>query len=280
MGMIKEILCGIGEKGICLETGHFLVFADRTQKGVAKHFSTLLERKYLKIHEDFRFPLEMENNAMQKETCMEEASIKEASIEETSIDKLRCYLCGNVPEYLKWTGKKMEDYEPWMVGYADSAQGKICLLLPEGSEGKEVEEKKDGDCTGDGQRIEELEKIAVHELVHIIFDRHCGVMDGEAWLVEGIAILYAKQTDLQYVNEEECPQIGILGGLCVDGETPDDFADNGGYDYAGIYVWYFIQKYGFEKFLAAYRKEICTCEILGEGFEKEAVRAYRRERAG
>lgn len=259
----------LNKGNICLKTEHFLIFTDSAQKEMAEHFSELLERNYLKIHEDFHFPLSMPKTVERNNTCEEEFS--EA--------KLCCYLCGNVPEYLRQTGKRAEDYEPWMVGYADSRLGKICLLLPEEGDVKDQAGDAESDCSEKSQRLMELEKIAVHELVHIIFDRHCGVTDGEAWLIEGIAILYAGQTDLRYVSEADCPKICALGGQCVDGETPDEFADNGGYDYAGIYVWYFIRKYGFEKFLAAYRNTVCTCEILPDGFEREAVAAYQREYA-
>lgn len=250
-----------------LYTAHFLIFADSAQKEMATYFSELLEKNYLKIHEDFHFPL----------LSPEKDGQDNISDEKASESTLCCYLCSSIPEYLQQTGKQAEDYEPWMVGYADSRQGKICLLLPvNGGAGVQAEEKEN-DQAESNQAITELEKIAVHELVHIIFDRHCAVTDGEAWLTEGIAILYADQTDLQYVSEEDCPKIRTLGGRCVNGETPDEFVDYGGYDYAGIYVWYFIRKYGFEQFLAAYRNEIDTCEILPEGFEEEAVAAYRKE---
>lgn len=267
MGTNVEVRHGMPEgEGVCLETEHFLVFADKAKESAALHFSDLLEGKYLKIHEDFHFPLTAKNAEGLESACGTTASR----------DKLRCYLCGGVPEYLMRTGKRAEDYEPWMIGFADSAQGIICLLLPEDG-GEERQGEKGEGCWEEGQATAELEKIAVHELVHIVFDRHCGVTDGEAWLNEGIAILYAGQTDLGYVSEKDCPAILALGGRCLDGETPEEFADNGGYDYAGIYVWYFIRNFGLETFLAAYKNEINAYGLLGEGFEREAVGAYRRE---
>lgn len=73
---------------------------------------------------------------------------------------------------MRRTGKRAEDYEPWMVGYADSSRGIICLLLSQ-----EREETGEKDCGGPEESGEmcEIEKIAIHELVHIVFDRHCGV---------------------------------------------------------------------------------------------------------
>lgn len=51
----------------------------------------------------------------------------------------------------------------------------------------------------------------------------------------------------------------------------DNFVDNQGYDYAGIYVRHFIEMYGFDKFLAVYRGECDWRELIHDGFEKEAV---------
>mgnify|MGYP007067134706 CR=1 FL=1 len=86
------------KSSICLKTEHFLIFANKTQKEIAEYFSDLLEKNYLKIHKDFHFPL------ITKKTS------------KTSENALCCYLCNSIPEYLQQTGKKMEDYEPWMVG--------------------------------------------------------------------------------------------------------------------------------------------------------------------
>lgn len=60
-------------------------------------------------------------------------------------------------------------------------------------------------------------------------------------------------------------------------ELAERFADHGGYDYGGIYVWYFLRKFGFDRFLCAYRGEKSPAEWLYEGFEREAVVAYRTE---
>ena len=54
----------------------------------------------------------------------------------------------------------------------------------------------------------------------------------------------------------------------------DNFVDNQGYDYAGVYVWYFIQKYGFEKFLSVYRGECEWQNLIYDGFEAEAIREF------
>ena len=114
-----------------------------------------------------------------------------------------------------------------------------------------------------------MEKVAVHELVHLMFDDATGVAedDAEVWIAEGIAVLYAKQTELQYVSETEYPKLAELVGF-------ENFVDNGGYDYAGIYVWHLIQKYGFEKFLEVYRGECEWQKMIYDGFEAEAIQGY------
>lgn len=56
----------------------------------------------------------------------------------------------------------------------------------------------------------------------------------------------------------------------------DNFVDNGGYDYAGIYVWYFIKWYGFAKFLEIYWNECEWQGMIYDGFEKEAFQNYLR----
>lgn len=58
-------------------------------------------------------------------------------------------------------------------------------------------------------------------------------------------------------------------------ELAERFADHGGYDYGGIYAWYFLQRFGFERFLEAYRGERDSAEWIYDGFEREAILAYR-----
>ena len=115
------------------------------------------------------------------------------------------------------------------------------------------------------------EKIRLHELVYMMFDDATGVTqdDAEVWIAEGIAVLYAKQTDLRYVSEINYPKLVELIGF-------DNFVDEGGFDYAGIYVWYFVKKYGFAKFLEVYREECEWQGMIYDGFEKEAIQNYLR----
>ena len=117
--------------------------------------------------------------------------------------------------------------------------------------------------------MSDMEKVAIHELVHMMFDGFTNVPedDAEPWLAEGIAILYAEQTKIYYISSSDYPKVMDLIGF-------DNFVDNQGYDYAGIYVWYFIKKFGFGKFIEAYRDECEWQELIYEGFESDAIDAY------
>lgn len=210
------------------ETTHFIFNYHETEAILAEQFIKLLEAKYEEIQSAFQF-----REATQKYTF---------------------HLCNDVDEYIEKTGKSREEYQDWMVGHSNADTHTICLLSPNASE---------------EAANQDMKKVAVHELVHMMFDDATGVAedDTEVWIAEGIAILYAKQTELQYVSKTECPKLLELVGF-------DNFVDNGGYDYAGIYVWYFMKRYSFEKFLEVYRG---TCEwqsLIYDGFEAEALQCY------
>lgn len=219
-----------------MEATHFVCYFPENERELAERFSALLERECARICGDFGF-------------C------------EDKVGKIELYLCGEVDEFLERTGKSRESYQPWMIGYSNAAARQISLLLPSVA----------------GVSEGELCKVLTHELVHIIFDgaTDVGEEESECWLAEGIAILYAEQTELAYVSENDYPQISELSG-CGD-VGAERFADHGGYDYGGIYVWYFLQRFGFECFLEAYRGERSPAEWLYDGFEREAIIAYRAQ---
>lgn len=157
-------------------------------------------------------------------------------------------ICGSAEDFIQATGKRAEDYEEWMVGNCDMAGRRICLLSPRVTT----------------RTMEDMGKVFVHEAVHMIFDLRMGPGEHPLWCEEGIALLLAEQTDLNYVDEKECPRIAEL----ADGES---FADRGGYDYAGVYVGYFIEKHGFGKFLELYSHPEVE-SLLEASFEADAVR--------
>ena len=175
-----------------------------------------------------------------------------------STQKYTFHLCNNIDEYIEKTGKNKEEYQDWMVGHSNGRTHTICLLSPNASA---------------EAANQDMEKVAVHELVHMLFDDATSVAeeDAEVWIAEGIAVFYAEQTELRYVSKTEYPKLIELIGF-------DNFADNGGYDYAGIYVWYFIKRFGFEKFLEVYRGECEWQELIYDGFEGEAIEAFAKEK--
>ena len=214
------------------ETIHFITYYHEAEATLAEQFIKLLEDKYKEIQAAFQF--------------------KEVT------QKYTIHLCNSVEEYIEKTGKTKEEYQDWMVGHSNVDTHTICLLSPNAS----VEAAN-----------QDMEKVAVHELVHMMFDDATGVAeeDAEVWIAEGIAVLYAEQTDLNYVSKTEHPKLTVLIGF-------DNFVDNGGYDYAGIYVWYFIKRFGFEKFLEVYRGECEWQTLIYDGFEYEAIREFKKEK--
>lgn len=210
------------------ETTHFVSYYHDTEKDLAEQFIVLLEEKYKEIHKSFGF--------------------KEGT------QKYHFNFCKDVEEYIAKTRKKKEEYQSWMVGHSNVDTHTISILSPKASE----------DAAG-----QDMDKVAVHELVHMIFDDATKVHedDAEVWLAEGIAILYAEQTDLNYVSLSAYPKVTDLIGF-------DNFVDNQGYDYAGIYVWYFIQTFGFEKFIDVYRGECEWQKLIYDNFELEAIQSF------
>lgn len=178
---------------------------------------------------------------------------------EKSNVKYEFHICKDVDEYIEKTGKTKEEYQRWMVGNSNVETHTITILSP-----NVVED----------HTLQEMEKVAVHELVHMIFDDATSMAedDVEGWIAEGIAILYSEQTDLDYVSQSDYPLVSDISG------DFDNFVDNSGYDYAGIYVWHFIENYGFEKFVSVYSGMIEVDELIYKGFEKEAIGAFIKGR--
>lgn len=148
-----------------------------------------------------------------------------------------------------------------MVGNTNQESHSIAIISPNALEDR---------------TIEDMKKVAVHEVVHMIFNDATNMSgdDVEIWIAEGIAVLYAEQTNLTYINCNNCPEVADIAG-CFEA-----FVNNQGYDYAGIYVWYFILKYGFEEFLKAYKNECTWWELIYDGFEKEAIEEFCKKAKG
>lgn len=193
-----------------------------------------------------------ENLLKQVESCIQEIEVflqKEYCFKSSN---LKVLICPSVEEYIIQTGTSKEEYESWMIGCSLQQEHKIVLLSPTVIQ----------DAT-----IEDLLKIVKHEMVHFIFDTNIVNAKPAEWISEGIAILLADQTDLRYVSSTEYPKIDQIS-------SEDDFADNGGYDYAGIYVWYFIDKFGKAAFLKIYQNSNNINRYLYSNYEYEAISKY------
>lgn len=190
------------------------------------------------------------------------ATLAEETVEKVSadfgispdIDTHDFYICPDVNSFIRLTNRTAADYQTWMVGWASREDKRICLLSP-----RAVTDRPP----------EAMEQIAVHETVHIVFDQ---LGDPEAvlpWVSEGVAVLYANQTVAEYLDENNYPNLRDISGY--------DFAENGGYAYSGVYVWYFIKKFGIEAFKELYCGTY-RADWYYTGFEAEALNEYKNWR--
>ena len=161
------------------------------------------------------------------------------------------YLCPDVSTFMACAGKTPETYETWMVGNADYENRRLCVLSP-----RVVTDRPP----------QAMDQVITHEIVHIAMDALCPGDECPVWLGEGIATLYAGQ--VYPAADGPVPHI-------ADWTDEMAFANGGGYDYAGAYVWYFIKKYGLERFKLAYSGGK-TDGLLYPGFEEEAVAAWQQ----
>lgn len=169
--------------------------------------------------------------------------------------KFDFYLCPDVPSFIACAGMPEEAYQRWMVGNADDENRRLCVLSP-----RVVTDRPP----------EAMDKVITHEIVHIAMDSLRPGGECPAWLGEGIATLYAGQ--VAAYSAEHCPLIGDLEA---------DFPGNGGYDYAGAYVWYLLERCGLERFKRIYAGQEPAWAALYPGFERDATAAWqRRERDG
>ena len=168
--------------------------------------------------------------------------------------KILLTVCKSVPEYLEATHKAAEEYQEWMVGSSNLQNQTIAILSPRIST---------------THTAKELEKVFVHETVHMILDTQAGHEDAPIWCAEGIAVLYAEQVELDYIDEIDYPKIKEL----LNEET---FAERGGYNYSGVYIWYFIERYGFSKFWELYNNVPGTFEMVYDCFEEDAIRSIKK----
>ncbi len=162
------------------------------------------------------------------------------------------FLCQDVAQYISLTGKTEAEYEDWMVGWADYHLKRLCILSPRVVVGKSDEE---------------MDKVIIHEIVHIALDALGNPDEVNLFLAEGIAVAYAEQTVPESIDPKAYPSISELW-------TEEGFYEYGGYDYAGIYVKHFISRYGTELFKKIYTGEESIFSYLDESFEQSAIAEY------
>ena len=162
--------------------------------------------------------------------------------------KFAFYLCPDVPTFMERAGKTPDAYETWMVGNTDYEERRLCVLSP-----RAVTDRPP----------EAVEKVITHEIVHIAMDALCPGDACPLWLGEGVAALYAGQVYVR--SEEACPLIS---------ELEQDFVGHGGYDCAGAYVWYLLERCGVERFKRIYAGEEPVSAALYPGFERDAAAAW------
>lgn len=172
-----------------------------------------------------------------------------------SEETYRFVLCRDVQEYIRETEKTVENYQPWMIGWADHRQKKLCILSP-----RAVTDRTET----------EMDKVIVHEIVHIALDALGDPDDINICLAEGIAVFYASQINKNEIHMENPPSFWSI-------YEEAGFYEFGGYQYSGIYVVYLLHRYGAEVFKALYTGERDIHPYITETFEKDALAAFFRE---
>lgn len=166
-------------------------------------------------------------------------------------DRFTFQICPDTEVFIRATGKTAESWQPWMVGNTDFAKRFLCILSP-----RVVCDRS----------LEDMLKIVKHEVVHIVFD---SLEDPEHMapigIGEGIAVWIAGQIEPEFLQVNEFPSmIGL--------NEEDYFYENDGYQYSGVYVRYFCEKFGTDAFQKIYTGSEQLETYLYDGFEAEAVK--------
>ena len=165
--------------------------------------------------------------------------------------KFILHICPDVEAFKKLTGKSDEEYKEWMVGNADYANKRLCLLSP-----NVVRDRS----------FEDMLKVCRHEIIHIAFDQLRNPDETDIFIAEGVAVAFAEQIDISSIEVDNYPM-----AKCLSDE--DYFYENNGYLYSGVYALHIIKKYGVEIYKRIYMGEESLDEYLYNGFEKDAIRS-------
>lgn len=165
------------------------------------------------------------------------------------------HLCHDVEAFKELTGKSDDEYQDWMVGNADYANRQLCILSPN---------------VVHDRTFEDMLKVCKHEVIHIAFDQLGDPEKTNILISEGIAVLFAEQINISWLELNNCPSAEKLF-------DENYFYDNNGYLYSGVYVLYIIKKYGADVFKRIYANEEPLQKYLYEGFEKDAIQSLLLE---
>lgn len=161
------------------------------------------------------------------------------------------YICPDVESFKMLTGKSEDEYQEWMVGNADYANKRLCILSPHA-----VRDRS----------FEDMLKVCKHEIIHIAFDQLCNPDETDIFVAEGVAVAFAEQIDVLGIEAENYPSAKCLS-------EENYFYENNGYLYSGVYVLHIIRKYGAEVYKQIYMGKESLDKYLYEGFEEDAIRS-------
>lgn len=166
-------------------------------------------------------------------------------------NKFTLYVCSDVEEFKKQTGKSDNEYQEWMVGNANYTDKKLCILSPNA-----VRDRS----------LEDMFKVFKHEVIHIAFGQLETPDNVNIFIVEGIAVAFAEQINVNALELDNFPSANKL----ID---KNYFYENKGYLYSGVYVLYILKKYGFDVFKKIYKNEVRLDDYLYDGFENDAIQS-------
>lgn len=208
-----------------IETKYFTVLYDKKDSNVVDPILAVMDSTYENVIQIFRLKADS--------------------------DKFTLYICPDVPSFKRLTGKSDDEYEDWMVGNADYAARRLCILSPNA-----VHDRS----------FDDMLRVCKHEVVHIAFDQLGDPDEANIFISEGIAVALAEQIDIPSLDPDRCPSARLLS-------DPDGFYANNGYLYSGVYALYLLKKYGAETYKRLYTREASPEQYLYPGFERDAVQS-------
>jgi len=222
-----------------------MVFTERYCRTETENFYMIYDELDVQIVEEAKEKIEEMYRKVRKDFSLP-----------SKTEKYEFFLCPDVDSYIAYTNKTRETYQDWMVGWTDYREKRLCILSPRAATDRSSED---------------MMKVILHEVVHIAMDSVGNPEEVELWISEGIALLYAEQINLAYIGGDDFPKVDSLEG-------EDAFVENGGYDYAGVYVWYFMKKFGADALKKVYMGAEKAEKYLYPQFEEEAVKAILKYR--